>query len=136
MFSSQKDSAGDPIFKSKEDVLPFNQISPRYRPEEIILPREMEWREIKETCNEDVWPEVQQLLDRRESVLLEGGAGTGKSTTTRRILRYFDEASISYETLAPTHAPARQLPSCDTLAHFCHRRFRNGKIPKISMYVF
>ena len=41
LFVSPKEFAGDPIFRSKEDVLPFNKIEPAYRPEEIVLPKEM-----------------------------------------------------------------------------------------------
>ena len=73
---------------------------------------------------------VRPLISQGKSLLIEGGAGVGKSHLTRLIISELEPGTL--QSPAPTHASCKQLPNCVTIHHWAHKVFRGGRIPKLS----
>ena len=67
----------------------------------------LEWKVIEDSGSNDFTPMVQQILDNKMSVHIDGRAGTGKSTLIKQLQAEMGERGLKYVSLAPTNKACR-----------------------------
>ena len=69
--------------------------------------QEQEWKITNETGDDNFQPMVEQILDSKQSVNIEGTAGTGKTTFIKTLHADMDKRNIKYVSTAPTNKACR-----------------------------
>lgn len=71
----------------------------------------------------DTLPEA--IVDLKKGCTIQGKAGTGKTTLTKKIIKVFQQHKIPYKVLAPTNKACRNFENATTIHKFAQTYFSN-----------
>jgi energy-coupling factor transporter ATP-binding protein EcfA2 len=80
---------------------------PGFDRRDTYVPKPIEWTTILDRVDNDFNPFVEQILDDKMSVNIDGPAGSGKSTLIKMLQEEMNKRSLNYITLAPTNKACR-----------------------------
>ena len=90
----------------KENRLKVEMMKNNLRTEKAII-QPQQWQTIQDVSDDNFEPLVTKILDSKQSININGLAGTGKSTLIRQLQTEMDKRELKCASIAPTNKAAR-----------------------------
>lgn len=97
-----------PKYKEESCIKHKNDVVPKFD-DYIFTPPKKQWNIINDPQHNDFKTHAIKLIDELKSFLIDGRAGTGKSTLVNTIKSILDDRGIKYMALAPTNKAANVI---------------------------
>ena len=107
----------------------------KYQRTDIYEYKEQEWNILDDIDNNDFSILVNKILDSKQSINIDGRAGTGKSTLINLLQSELKKRGISYRCIAPTNKSARVVNG-STIHKFVLSSTRNSMTDAKYEYLF